>query len=50
LSIASWIVGDEKIFTDYVYATSDCSRQNGIKTNASAFRHPSRGWNDDAVR
>jgi hypothetical protein len=50
LSIESWIVGDEKIFTDYVYATSDCSRQNGIKTNASAFRHPSRGWNDDAVR
>jgi len=26
LSIESWIVGGEKIVTDYLYATSECSR------------------------
>jgi hypothetical protein len=35
--------GGEKIVTDYLYATSECTRQTGIKTNASAFRHASKG-------
>ena len=50
LSIESWIVDGEKIVRDHLYATSGSSGQNGIKTNASAFRHLSNGWNDDAVR
>ena len=40
----------KKIVRDHLYATSGSSGQNGIKTNASAFRHLSNGWNDDAVR
>jgi hypothetical protein len=50
LSIESWIVDGEKIARDHLYATSGSSGQNGIKTNASAFRHLSKGWNDDLVR
>jgi len=46
----AWIVDGEKIVRDHLYATSGSSGQNGIKTNASAFRHLSNGWNDDAVR
>jgi hypothetical protein len=50
LSIESWIVDGDEIVTEYLYATSGSSGQNGIKTDASAFRHPSKGWNDDLVR
>ena len=50
LSIESWIVDGEKIARDHLYATSGSSGQNGIKTKASAFRHPSKGWTDDLVR
>ena len=39
-----------KFVTNYLYTTSGSSGQNGIKTDASAFRHPSKGWNDDLVR
>jgi hypothetical protein len=38
LSIENWIVDGGRIVRDYLYATSGSSDQNGIKTNASAFR------------
>ena len=44
------IIDGKKFVWDHWYATSESSGQNGLKTNASAFSHLSKGWNDDDVR
>ena len=47
MSVDSWIVDGGKY---HLYATCRSSGQNGFKTNASPFRHLSKGWNGDAAR